>query len=55
LLAPAPPAFGGVLDGKVGHNLAPAIDDDHIVMILRPVKAGIITNCIPGFHFSLSG
>jgi hypothetical protein len=55
LRTPAPPAFGRVRDGQIGHDLPPAIDDDHIVMIVRPVEAPIISNLIPCFHLSLSG
>ena len=43
LLAPALPTFGRVLDGKVVHHVPPAIDDDHIVMIVRPVEAPVIS------------
>jgi hypothetical protein len=55
LFAPALPAFGSVLNGKVGHHLAAAIDDDHIVMIARPVETPVISNLLPCFHLSLSG
>ena len=44
------PALQGVFEAKVGHDLTLAIDDDHIVMIARPVEAGVMSDFGPRFH-----
>ena len=55
MLVPALPACGSVLDFKIGNDLAAAINDDDIMMIVCPVEADIISNLLPLFHFWLSG
>jgi hypothetical protein len=42
LLAPALPAFCGVLDLKVRHDLARRVYDDHLMMIVCPVEARVV-------------
>src|SRR6476619_1750625 len=51
LLAPALPAFCGVLDLKVRHDLARRVDDDHLVMIVCPVEARVVSDLAPWLHF----
>ena len=40
LLAPLLPAFGGRGETELGHHLAGTIDDDDVMLLLRPVKTG---------------
>jgi hypothetical protein len=51
MFAPALPALSRVRDGKIGHNLSMAIDDDDIMVIVRPVEASIVSNFLPEMVF----
>jgi hypothetical protein len=54
LLAPALPTGRTVFHHQISHDLTGPINDNHLVMIVSPVEARIMSNLCPCFHLSLS-
>jgi hypothetical protein len=46
-LFPLRPTCRGVFEDELFHDLALLVHDDHMVVILGPVKAGIMSNVFP--------
>src|SRR5580765_4990738 len=49
-LTEAFPSFNRMLELEVRNDLGLLIDDDHRMMVARPIKAGVMSDLFPFFH-----
>src|SRR5580693_3028368 len=50
LLAEAFPSFDRVVELEIGNDLALSVDNDHQMVISRPIKASVMGDLFPFFH-----
>jgi hypothetical protein len=50
-LAEVLPASQGVRDAEIGYDAALRVNNDNVMVIARPIEAGVMSQFLPSFHF----